>query len=82
MFDSFFRITTLHMVYPHDAGLPAEFLGIHENNDPANRLMVVINYNNDIGDYMEWSGHNWWPVNTTNEAYKFAINYIVYALSH
>jgi hypothetical protein len=82
VFDSFFRITTLDMVYPHDAGLPAEFLGIHENNVPANRLMVVINYNNDIGDYMEWSGHNWWPVNTTNEAYKFAINYIVYALSH
>jgi hypothetical protein len=82
VFDSFFRIKTLDMVYPHDPGLPAQFLGIHEDNDPANRLMVVINYNNDIGDYMEWSGHNWWPVNTTNEAYKFAINYIVYALSH
>jgi hypothetical protein len=82
VFDSFFRINTLDMVYPHDPGLQAEFLGIHEDNDPTRRLMVVINYNNDIGDYMEWSGHNWWPVNTTNEAYKFAINYIVYALSH
>lgn len=82
VFDSFFRIKTLDMVYPHDPGLKAEFLGIHEDNDPTRRLMVVINYNNDIGDYMEWSGHNWWPVNTTNEAYKFAMNYIVYALSH
>jgi hypothetical protein len=82
VFDSFFRIRTLDMAYPHDPGLKAEFLGIHEDNDPSKRLMVVINYNNDIGDYMEWSGHNWWPVNTTNEAYKFAINYIVYALSH
>jgi hypothetical protein len=82
VFDSFFRIRSLDMVYPHDPGLKAEFLGIHEDNDPTRRLMVVINYNNDIGDYMEWSGHNWWPVNTTNEAYKFAINYIVYALSH
>jgi hypothetical protein len=82
VFDSFFRIKSLDMVYPHDPGLKSEFLGIHEDNDPAKRLIVVINYNNDIGDYMEWSGHNWWPVNTTNEAYKFAINYIVYALSH
>ncbi len=82
VFDSFFRIRTLDMVYPHDPGLPAEFLGIHEDNDPEKRLMVVINYNNDIGDYMEWSGHNWWPVNTTNEAYKFAINYIIYAHTH
>ena len=44
--------------------------------------MAVINYNNDIGDYMEHSGEfGWWPVNITNEAYKLAVNYIVYALS-
>lgn len=82
VFDSFFRITTLDMSYPHDPGLKARFLGIHRNNDPSDRLMVVINYNNDIGDYMEWSGQGWWPVNITNEAYKFAINYIVYGLTH
>lgn len=82
VFDSFFRIGSLEMTYPHDPGLRAEFLGIHENNDPTRRLMVVINYNNDIGDYMEWSGQGWWPVNITNEAYKFAINYLVYGLTH
>jgi hypothetical protein len=43
--------------------------------------MVVINYNNDIGDYMEWSAEGFWPVNITNEAYKLAINYIVYGLT-
>jgi hypothetical protein len=85
VFHSFFEIKSLHVPYPGrlgERGVYGEFLGIHEDNDPTRRLMVVINYNNDIGDYMEWSGHNWWPVNTTNEAYKFAINYIVYALSH
>ncbi|HEU4996795.1 MAG TPA: DUF4159 domain-containing protein [Gemmatimonadaceae bacterium] len=46
------------------------------------RLMVVINYNNDIGHYMEPSGQGWWPVNTSNDAYELAINYIVYALTH
>jgi hypothetical protein len=44
--------------------------------------MVIINYNNDIGDYMEHSGAGWWPVNITNDAYKFAINYVVYGLTH
>ena len=70
------------MDYPSTPWLKAEFLGIHEGNDPSKRLMVVINYNNDIGDYMEWSETNTWPVNVTNEAYKFAINYIVYGLTH
>ena len=59
IFDSFFHIASLDMVYPHDPSLKAEFLGIFENNDPSRRLQVVINYNNDIGDYMEHSGQGW-----------------------
>jgi hypothetical protein len=82
VFDAFFRIKTLEMSYPHDPYLRAEFYGIHEDIDPTRRLMVVINYNNDIGDYMEWSADGLWPVNVTNEAYKFAINYIIYAMTH
>jgi len=82
IFDSFFKLTTLDMSYPHDPYLKAEFLGIHQDNDKSKRLMVIINYNNDIGDYMEHSGQGWWPVNTSNDAYKLAINYIVYGLTH
>lgn len=82
VFDSFYRIRSLDMVYPHDPGLKAEFWGIFEDNDPSRRLLAVVNYNNDLGDYMEWSAAGWWPVNITNEAYKFAINYIVYGLTH
>lgn len=83
VFDSFFRIESLDMAYPHDPYLKAEFLGVFEDNDPTKRLMIVINYNNDIGDYMEHSCEGgWWPVNITNEAYKFAMNYIVYGLTH
>jgi hypothetical protein len=82
IFQSFFALTTLDMSYPHDPNLKAEFLGIYEDNDPRKRLLVIINYNNDIGDYMEWSGAGWWPVNITNDAYKLAINYLVYGLTH
>lgn len=81
VFDSFFRIPSLAMTYPNNPSLQAEFFGIYENNDPAKRLMVVINYNNDIGDYMEWSGTGWLPVNLTNDAYKLAVNYIVYGMT-
>jgi hypothetical protein len=82
IFQTFFALTTLDMSYPHDRYLKAEFLGIYEDNDPRKPLQVIINYNNDIGDYMEWSGAGWWPVNITNDAYKLAINYLVYGLTH
>jgi hypothetical protein len=80
--DTFFHVDSLKMPYPHNPYLQAEFFGIHENNDPAERLTVVINYNNDIGDYMEWSRTSWLPVNPTNDAYKLAVNYLVYGMTH
>jgi Domain of unknown function (DUF4159) len=70
------------MTYPNRPSIQAEFHGIFEDNDPDKRLMVIINYNNDIGDYMEWSGQGWYPVNLSNDAYKLATNYIVYGLTH
>jgi hypothetical protein len=83
IFDSFFQIKTLEgMTHPDNANAKAEYYGIYENNDPTRRLMVIVNYNNDIGDYMEWSGDGWYPVNMSNDAYKLATNYIVYAMTH
>ena len=58
-----------------------EFYGIHEDNDPSKRLMVVINYNMDIGDYMEWSATGLLRGRPTNEAYKFGVNYLIYGLT-
>ena len=85
VFNAFFQITSLKVPYPGwlgQSGLMGEFYGIHEDNDPAKRLAVVINYNMDIGDYMEHSGQGLYLVDPTNEAFKFGINYIVYGLTH
>ena len=85
VFNAFFHIPSLRVPYPGalgQAGLMGEFYGIHEANDPARRLAVVINYNMDIGDYMEHSGQGLYLVDPTNEAFKFGINYIVYGLTH
>jgi hypothetical protein len=83
LFDAFFRVPTLEgMHHPDNRSAIAEYYGIYEDNDPSKRLLVVVNYNNDIGDYMEWSGQGWYAVNLSNDAYKIATNWLVYALTH
>jgi hypothetical protein len=82
VFDSFFTIRSLdEMHHPSSREAAAEYYGVFEDNDPSKRLMVIVNYNNDIGDYMEWSGEGWYPVNLSNDAYKFATNYLIYGLT-
>jgi hypothetical protein len=82
IFNSFFQIETLRIPYPTMPDLYGEFYGIYEDNDPSKRLSVVINYNMDLGDYVEWaqSGRAY-SFQPTNEAYKFMINYVIYGLS-
>ena len=85
IFNSFFSIRSLDVPYPGrlgEQGLMGEFYGIYEDNDPSKRLSVVINYNMDIGDYMEHSGEGFYAVDPTNEAYKFGVNYVIYGLTH
>jgi hypothetical protein len=83
IFHTFFEIKSLDLPYPgsNRAGLIGEFYGIHEDNDPRKRLMVVINYNMDIGDYMEYRAGSRYPVDPTSEAYKFGVNYVIYGLT-
>lgn len=84
VFNSFFAIKSLDVPYPGrlgENGLMGEFYGIHEENDPSKRLMVVISYNMDIGDYMEHSGRGFYAVDPTNEAFKFGVNYFIYGLT-
>lgn len=80
IFDSFYRIPSLDFTHPN-YGLPSEFYGVFEENDPTKRLLMIINQNNDLGDYWEWSDQGRFMIDLSNEAYKLGINYIVYALS-
>jgi uncharacterized protein DUF4159 len=86
VFNSFFKIKSLHIPYPGsygERGLYGEFFGIYDNNDSTKRLSVVINYNMDVGDYVEWAqSSRAYSFEPTNEAYKFMINYVVYGLTH
>lgn len=80
IFHSFFEIKALDTL--HVYGVTPTYYGMYEDNDPQKRLLLVANYNNDLGEYMEYSGTGFAPVDETNDAYKFAVNYIVYAMTH
>lgn len=82
IFNSFFRIESLEFAPPTFRRFTPVYYGIFLDNDPAGRLLAVVNYNNDIGDYWEYSDTGWMPVDVSNEAYKLGVNYIVYAMAH
>jgi hypothetical protein len=81
IFDSFFRMKTIYFPHPMMGILPT-YYGIFEDNDPAKRLMVIANHNADVAEYWEWSGSGLFPFDTSNEAYKLGVNYMVYGLTH
>ena len=78
IFNCFFSIKTLDVQPPYGRWTP-KFYGLE---DSTGRLMMIVNYNNDVSDYWQWSGNPFYPIDTTNEAYKFGVNYIIYALTH
>lgn len=82
IFDSFFHIETLEFEHPNFPEIRPVYYGIFEDNDPAKRLMVIANYNHDIGDYWEWSDTEWIPIELSNEAYKLGVNYVIYGMTH
>jgi len=53
--------------------------GIFDENE---RLMVLINWNTDLGDAWEWADIPGFPARFSTYAYKIGINAIVYAMSH
>jgi hypothetical protein len=81
VFHSFFEIESLefHQFYDRDRPI---FYGVFQDNDPSKRMLAIVNYNNDISEYWEWSDTGWNPIDLTNEAYKFGVNYVVYGITH
>ena len=82
IFHAFFEINRLdNFPQAYNSGPPI-FRGIYEDNDPAKRLLMIVNYNTDISQYWEWSGRGFRPFDETNEAYKLGVNYFIYGLTH
>ncbi len=60
-------------------GGPPQWRGIY---DDEGRLLVAINYNMDMGDAWEHADDPIYPEPMTALAYRFGINYIIYAMTH
>jgi hypothetical protein len=85
--DSFTQIPGLrHIGYGYNPatgripGLPEpHWRGIY---DDKGRLMIAINFNQDVGDAWEEADTPSYPEPMTALAYRVAINYIIYAMTH
>jgi len=66
------------VTYERD-GVTPHWRGIYDDDG---RMMVAINFNMDIGD--AWEHADWpdYPENMTALAYRFGINYLIYAMTH
>jgi len=58
---------------------PAEWHGIHDDDG---RLVVAVNFNMDMGDAWEHADDPVYPVPMTSLAYRFGVNYVIYAMTH
>ena len=50
--------------------------------DDHGRLIVAINFNMDLGDAWEHADDPLYPEPMTAMAYRFAVNYVIYAMTH
>ena len=58
---------------------PQKWAGVY---DHKGRLMVVMNFNMDMGDAWEHADDPWYPAEMTGQAYRLGINYLMYSMTH
>lgn len=81
VYHSFFDMNTIHLPHP-TVNVEPGYYGVYEDNDPNKRLIALANHNSDVAEYWEWSGTGQFAVDTTNDAYKLGVNYIIYGMTH
>jgi hypothetical protein len=72
------RALSMGQTYEYD-GYEPKWRGVY---DDAGRIMVAINHNMDLGDAWEHADDAWYPHPMTALAYRFAVNYVTYAMTH
>jgi hypothetical protein len=81
--DELFQIPGVQYLYSGHTyekdGYVAHFRGIFDDNG---RLIVMINFNSDLGDAWEWADSPYYAERYTSTAYRLGINYIVYSMTH
>jgi len=82
IFHTFYEIPTLGIIPPYKPYRqpgPPKFYGYFDDHG---RMLMIINHNNDLGDFWEWIGQPRYPLEPSTVALRFGINYLIYTLSH
>lgn len=93
IFSTFYEITELLQVPSRSNGINSIYGGstaecygclpqVKGIYDERGRLMVVINFNTDLGDAWEWADDPYYPLKFSTYAYEMGVNMILYAMSH
>jgi len=93
IFNLVYEIEEIKQVPNFRNGIAFERTGItHEDDgdhayvrgifDDRGQLMVLINWNTDLGDAWEWADHPDYPSHFSTYAFKLGINAVIYALTH
>jgi hypothetical protein len=81
IFNSFFEIASLEFLTSYGGTMPT-YWAMFEDNDTTKRIIAIANVDGDLGEYWEYSATGLFPVDLSNEAYKFGMNYFIYGLTH
>ena len=80
------RIIQVPNVYQASGGPTHEYDGyvprVRGIFDDEGRLVVLINWNTDLGDAWEWADNPGYPLRYSTFAYELGINFVIYAMSY
>jgi len=82
IFQSFYGLKSLNIPHPMLPGIEPVFLGLFDNNRQSGRMLAIANWNNDIGDYWEWSAEGLYGEASTADAYRLGVDLLVYEMTH
>jgi hypothetical protein len=77
------QVPGIHTLYSgstsEKGGVDPKWRGVY---DDKGRLLVAICHNMDLGDAWEWADHPQYPERYAALAYRIALNYIIYSMTH
>jgi hypothetical protein len=76
--DKSIQIPGRNLGYQNGGSIP-HWRGIYDDHG---RLLVAINFNMDMGDAWEHADDPWYPQPMTTLAIQYAVNYVLYAMTH
>jgi hypothetical protein len=83
IFQAFLPMADDEIYIPHPlVNVIPTYYGVFEDNDPTKRMYAIVNHDNDIAEYWEWSDTGELSIDYTNDAYKLGLNYVIYAMLH